>query len=61
MTDYTRRNLVRLEKIAQAAREFLATIDLAERTGAPISMPPKQWEALYRLREVYQKCIGRSE
>lgn len=40
-----------LKTVVEAAQEFLDTIDLAERTGADVIMPPVQWQALYKLRE----------
>jgi len=48
----------KLEVVAQAARAFLDTIDLAERTGAKVDMPPVQWRALYKLREVLDESEG---
>lgn len=50
-----RERMRKLETIANAAREFLDTIELAERTGATVSMPPVQWEALYKLRDAVSK------
>jgi len=47
LTDYVKK----LEVVVQAAQAFLGTIDLAERTGAKVYMPPVQWRALYKLRE----------
>ena len=44
-------DLQAFEKTIEAAQAFIDTIDLAERTGARIDMPPVQWQALYGLRK----------
>jgi hypothetical protein len=41
----------KLEAVAEAAQEFLDAVDLAERTGADVIMPPVQWQALYKLKQ----------
>ena len=48
----------KLEAVAEAAQQFLDTIDLAERTGANVDMPPVQWQALYKLRDMLAVLHG---
>jgi len=48
----------KLEVVARAVQAFLGTIDLAERTGAKVDMPPVQWRALYKLREALDESEG---